>query len=100
MGRGQHDADDAPVSGVLSGDTAIARGPEHRVAALTLAVLLLVGGAMGSVNLFVDGVLREGAPRPIYAATMVACMLAAIPLIVRRRAGRWGTFGLVLLGDL
>ena len=44
-------------------------GPEHRVAALTLA-LLLVGGAMGSVNLFVDGVLRDGAPRWVYAGTM------------------------------
>jgi diguanylate cyclase (GGDEF)-like protein len=85
--------------GVLP-STAIARGPEHRVAALTLAALLLVGGAMGSVNLFVDGVLREGAPRGIYAGTMVLCMAASIPLIVRQRAGRWGTFGLVLLGDL
>jgi len=82
------------------GATAVARGPEHRVAALTLAALLLVGGAMGSVNLFVDGVLREGAPRWVYAGTMVLCMAAAIPLIVRQRAGRWGTFGLVLLGDL
>ena len=80
--------------------TAVARGPEHRVAALTLAALLLIGGAMGSVNLFVDGVLREGAPRWVYAGTMVLCMAAAIPLIVRQRAGRWGTFGLVLLGDL
>jgi diguanylate cyclase (GGDEF)-like protein len=100
MGRAQHHADDAPVSGVLSADTAIARGPEHRVAALTLAVVLLLGGAMGGVNLFVDGVLRDGAPRAIYAATMAACILAAIPLIIRRRAGRWGTFGLVMLGDL
>ena len=54
--------------------TAVARGPEHRVAALTLAALLLVGGAMGSVNLFVDGVLRDGAPRWVYAATMALCM--------------------------
>ena len=80
--------------------TAVARGPEHRVAALTLAALLLIGGLMGSVNLFVDGVLREGAPRWVYAGTMVLCMAASIPLIVRQRAGRWGTFGLVLLGDL
>src|SRR5215218_3567147 len=100
MGRAQHAADDAPVSGVLSGDTAIARGPEHQVAALTLAVLLLLGGAMGGVNLFVEGVLREGAPRAIYAATMATCIMAAIPLIIRRRASRWGTFGLVMLGDL
>jgi diguanylate cyclase (GGDEF)-like protein len=82
------------------GATAVARGPEHRVAALTLAALLLIGGAMGAVNLFVDGVLREGAPRWVYGATMALCVAAAIPLVVRQRAGRWGTFGLVLLGDL
>jgi diguanylate cyclase (GGDEF)-like protein len=86
--------------GGAPGTTAVARGPEHRVAALTLAALLLIGGAMGTVNMFVDGVLREGAPRAIYAGTMALCMLAALPLIVRQRAGRWGTFGLVLLGDL
>jgi diguanylate cyclase (GGDEF)-like protein len=82
------------------GATAVARGPEHRVAAFTLAALLLVGGVMGSVNLVVDGVLREGAPRWVYGGTMALCVAAAIPLIVRQRAGRWGTFGLVLLGDL
>jgi diguanylate cyclase (GGDEF)-like protein len=31
---------------------------------------------------------------------MLLCMAAAVPLAVRRRAGRWQTFGLVLLGDL
>ena len=76
------------------------RGPEHRVAALTLATLLLLGGSMGMANLFVDGVLREGAPRWLYATAMLICVLAAVPLAVRRRAGRWQTFGLVLLGDL
>jgi diguanylate cyclase (GGDEF)-like protein len=76
------------------------RGPEHRVAALTLAALLFVGGLMGTLNLFVDGVLREGAPRWIYGTAMLLCMAAAVPMAVRRRAGRWQTFGLVLLGDL
>jgi diguanylate cyclase (GGDEF)-like protein len=95
-GRWQYDPDDRPQPGT----TAAARGPEQRVAALTLAVLLLIGGAMGSINLFVDGVLREGAPRSVYAGTMVLCMAAAIPLIIWRRAGQWGTFALVLLGDL
>jgi diguanylate cyclase (GGDEF)-like protein len=89
-----------PYGGEAPGATAVARGPEHRIAALTLAALLLVGGAMGTVNLFLDGVLRDGAPRAVYAGTMALCMLAALPLIVRQRAGRWGTFGLVLLGDL
>jgi diguanylate cyclase (GGDEF)-like protein len=86
--------------GTSPGATAIARGPEHRVAALTLAALLLICGAMGTVNLFVDGVLRDGAPRAVYAGTMALCMLAALPLIVQQRAGRWGTFALVLLGDM
>jgi diguanylate cyclase (GGDEF)-like protein len=77
-----------------------ARGPEHRVAALTLAALLVVGGLMGTANLFVDGILREGAPRWVYGSAMALCVLAAIPLVVQRRAGRWQTFGLVMLGDL
>ena len=77
-----------------------ARGAEHRVAALTLAALLVVGGLMGTANLFVDGVLREGAARWVYGGAMVLCMLAAIPLVLVRRIGRWHTFGLVLLGDL
>ncbi len=96
MGRSERTGDD----GLLPADTAAARGAEHRVAALTLAVLLLLGGAMGSVNLFVDGVQREGAPRTVYALTMGACLVAAVLLIIRQRAGRWGTFALVLLGDL
>ena len=76
------------------------RGPEHRIAALTLGALLVLGGLMGLVNLFVDGVLRDGAPRWVYGGAMVLCIAAAVPMIVRRRAGRWHTFGLVLLGDL
>jgi diguanylate cyclase (GGDEF)-like protein len=88
---------DAPPS-VASG--AAGRGPEHRIAALTLAGVLVVGGLMGLVNLVVDGVLREGAPRWVYGGAMVLCIAAAAPMIVRQRAGRWHTFGLVLLGDL
>jgi diguanylate cyclase (GGDEF)-like protein len=80
--------------------TAVGRGPEHDLAAFTLAALLVIGGLMGSVNLFVDGVLRDGAARWVYAATMAVCVAAAIPLVVRRRAGRWQTFAMVLLGDL
>src|SRR3712207_7444838 len=59
-----------PYPTLFRSATAVARGPEHRVAALTLAALLLIGGAMGTVNLFVDDVLREGAPRWVYAGTM------------------------------
>jgi diguanylate cyclase (GGDEF)-like protein len=75
-------------------------GTEGRVAALLLAVLLVTGGAMGLVNLVLEGVVREGPGRRAYVATMAACLLLAVPLLVRRRIGRWQTFGLVLLGDL
>ena len=78
----------------------VERGPEHRVAALTLAALLVVGGLMGTANLFVDGILREGAARWVYGGAMALCVFAAIPLAVVRRIDRWHTFGLVLLGDL
>ena len=90
-----------PDGGIgVPGATAVSRGPEHRVAALTLAALLFAGGAMGMLNLVVDGVLRPGAPRLVYGTAMALCMAAALPLVARRRAGRWETFGLVLLGDL
>src|SRR3954463_15943286 len=78
----------------------LSRGPEHRVAARTLAVLLFLGGLMGTANLFVDGMIRDGAQRWLYGATMGLCMLAAVLLAARRRATRPQTFALVLLGDL
>src|SRR4051794_1059619 len=84
-------------------DSALAfmsRGPEHRVAALILAVLLFLGGLMGTANLFVDGMIRGGGPRWLYGTTMGLCMLAAVLLAARRRATRPQTFALVLLGDL
>jgi diguanylate cyclase (GGDEF)-like protein len=84
----------------LSGATAPARGPEQQVAALTLAALLVLGAVMGSINLFVEDVLGEGPLRWLYAATMAALVVAAVPLVVRKRAGRRHTFCLVLLGDL
>jgi diguanylate cyclase (GGDEF)-like protein len=70
------------------------------VAALTLAGLLFIGGLMGSFNLSVGGVVRDGAPRWIYVATMALCMLASVPLLLRERVSRGQTFALVLLGDL
>src|SRR3954451_5882767 len=78
----------------------MSRGPEHRVAALTLAVLLFLGGLMGTANLFVDGMIHGGVQRWLYGATMGLCMLAAVLLAARRRATRPQTFALVLLGDL
>jgi len=95
--RSEPGSDGGPGVTATSGP---ARGPEHRVAALTLASLLVLGGLMGSINLFVDGVLRNGPHRWLYAATMAACVLAAVPLVVRRRVSRGPTFVLVLLGDL
>ena len=76
------------------------RGTDHPIAARTLAALLGIGGLMGSVNLFVPGVLVEGPKEWIYAATMAFCVLAAVPLVVRGRVSPRHTFGLVLLGDL
>jgi diguanylate cyclase (GGDEF)-like protein len=96
-GREEPDSDDGDA-GLAA--VAMGRGPEHRVAALTLAALLVVGGLTGLVNLFVDGVLREGAPRWVYGGAMALCIAAAAPMIIRQRVSRWHTFGLVLLGDL
>ena len=79
---------------------AAGRGVERQVAAPTLAGLLFLGAAMGLVNLFVDGVLREGAPVWVYGGTMVSLLVLGVWLAFRRRVGRRETFGLVLLGDL
>jgi diguanylate cyclase (GGDEF)-like protein len=91
---------DAERTLLTAAATAVARGPEHRVAALSLAGLTFVGGVLGILNLTIDGVVRDGVARGVYAATMTVCMAIAIPLVLRQRAGRWATFGLVLLGDL
>ena len=98
VGTGAHTS--AEESSVLARLGMTERGAEHRVSAVALAILLLLGGAMGTLNLFVDGVLRTGAPRAVYAATMGLLLLMAGWLLVRRRAGVRTTFALVLLGDL
>jgi diguanylate cyclase (GGDEF)-like protein len=85
-----------PAVGVSPG----ARGYEARITALALAILVFLGGVLGSLNLAVGGVVRPGAPHWFYLATMSLCMLASVPLLLRQRVGRWATFGLVLLGDL
>jgi diguanylate cyclase (GGDEF)-like protein len=81
-------------------DTSVSRGPEHRIAALTLAALTFVAGLVGTANLFVDGTLHQGATRSSYTVAMAACLVAAVSLAVRQRAGRWQTFGLVLLVEV
>jgi diguanylate cyclase (GGDEF)-like protein len=97
IGRGEPESDGGLG---IPGPTGLTRGHEHRIAALTLGLLLVAGGLMGTINLFVDDVLRDGPQRWAYGATMAACILAAVPLVLRRRITRRHTFGLVLLGDL
>src|SRR6185312_1697084 len=55
-----------------SGLAFMSRGPEHRVAALTLAVLLFLGGLMGTANLCVDDPLRYATPLMLLFASFVA----------------------------
>lgn len=75
-------------------------GLDRRVAALSLAALLVIGALMGSINLVVDGVLRDGAPRWAYAGTMLLLFALAADLAIRGRVGQRHTLVLVLLGDL
>jgi diguanylate cyclase (GGDEF)-like protein len=78
----------------------VARGLGSPFAAPLLAALIFLGGLVGSLPLAFDGVVRDGAARWVYGATMLACVVLAVPLGVRRKAGRWQTFGLVLFADL
>src|SRR3712207_4277803 len=81
-------------------DTSVSRGPEHRIAALTLAALTFVAGLIGTANLCVDGTLHQGATRTTYTVAMAACLVAAAALAVRQRAGPWQTLGLVVLTEV
>jgi diguanylate cyclase (GGDEF)-like protein len=94
------DVPDTRSSAWSAATFAAGRGADHRITAITLAALAFAGGLMGMFNLAVDGVVRDGAGRWIYGATMALCMLMAVPLVVFGRAGRWATFTMVLLGDL
>jgi diguanylate cyclase (GGDEF)-like protein len=77
-----------------------ADGSETRLAAFCLAALLSVGAALGSMNLFIDGVLRPGPTRALYAATMLLLLVLAVALVVVRRVGPTTTAALVVVGDL
>lgn len=64
-----------------------------------LAVLAFVGGALGSLNLVVGDVLRDGAARPVYGSMMALCVLLGVllwrwPQLIDR-----GRLPLVLLAD-
>ena len=97
IGRGEPDSDGALG---IPGPAGLTPGREQRIAAVTLGLLLVIGGLIGTINLFVADVLPAGPQRWIYAATMAACLLAAVPLVLRRRVTRPHIFGLVLLADL
>ncbi|WP_369137536.1 GGDEF domain-containing protein [Modestobacter versicolor] len=74
-------------------------GTDTRVTAACLAALLGTGAALGSMNLFIDGVLRPGPTRALYAATMGVLLLSAAVLVVLRRVGPAATAALVVVGD-
>ena len=56
-------------------DAPMRRGPEHRVPASPSPPCSSSVALMGTINLFVDGVLRDGALRWVYGTTMALCML-------------------------
>jgi diguanylate cyclase (GGDEF)-like protein len=74
-------------------------GSETRVAAFSLAALLAVGASLGSLNLFIDGVLRNGPTRPLYAATMLLMLALGVVLVVLQRVDTRTTATLVVVGD-
>ncbi|RZU31222.1 GGDEF domain-containing protein [Blastococcus saxobsidens] len=81
-------------------ETPVLSGPDGGLAALAVAALLITGGLMGSVNLLVDGVLREGAGRWAYSATMLLLLSLGASIAARGRISPRHTFVLVLAGDL
>jgi diguanylate cyclase (GGDEF)-like protein len=93
-------APDPRRAGDVTGFPRLERLSEGRLTALTVAALLVTGGLMGSANLFVDGVLVEGAGRWAYGTTMVALLVLGGSIAARGRVGRQHTFALVLAGDL
>ncbi|WP_222267544.1 GGDEF domain-containing protein [Modestobacter marinus] len=85
--------------GVVPGHDQPSRS-DSRLVAWCLAGLLAAGAAVGLTNLFVEGVLREGASRPVYVAALGAAVLTAGYLVWRQRVSPAATAGLVALGDV
>jgi diguanylate cyclase (GGDEF)-like protein len=75
-------------------------GSETRLTALCLAAVLVVGAGLGSLNLAMDGVLREGPLRAVYAVTMVLLLALGVLLVVRRRVDTATIAVLVVIGDV
>lgn len=81
----------------------LVRGPgrtDGRTAARLIAALLVVGAGLGSLNLLVDGVLRPGGTRWVYAGAMASLVALAVVVRVRDRLGPRFVAVLVLVGDL
>ncbi len=81
----------------------LVRGPgrtDGRTAARLIAALLVVGAGLGSLNLLVDGVLRPGGTRWLYAGAMALLVALAVVVRVRDRLGPRFVAVLVLVGDL
>ena len=95
MRRGRRGTDRAPGGAAPAG-----RAGDQRLTAWCLAALLGAGAALGSMNLFIDGVLREdGVSRPVYAATMALLVVLAAALAVWQSVGPGVTAVLVVVGD-
>ncbi|OMQ14488.1 hypothetical protein A7K94_0216275, partial [Modestobacter sp. VKM Ac-2676] len=73
---------------------------DNRVAAWCLAALLAVGSGLGSLNLFIDGVLREGPTRWLYLGAMAGLLVLGVALAVRRQVEPATTAALVIVGDV
>jgi diguanylate cyclase (GGDEF)-like protein len=80
--------------------TRAVRAGDDRLTAWCLAALLGVGAALGSLNLFIDGVLQDGVARVAYAATMLALVALGAVLAVRQQAGARTASVLVVAGDV
>ena len=96
-GRGEPDPDGAPGAR-RRGDAPRARAPGRRPHPRPAARARRARWAASTCSS--TTCCATGPQRWLYGATMVACLLAAVPLVVRQRVSRWHTFGLVLLGDL
>jgi diguanylate cyclase (GGDEF)-like protein len=90
----------APAPGTGTRAAPLPSAFERRIAPLSLAALLAVGALMGSLNLFVDGVLRDGGARWAYTGTMLLLFVLAAVLARARRIRQPHILGLVLLGDV
>ncbi|HEV7725291.1 MAG TPA: GGDEF domain-containing protein [Modestobacter sp.] len=91
--------DDPSVGWSLAEVTRAVRDGDARLTAWCLAALLGSGAALGGLNLIIDGVLRDGAYRLVYAATMLIILALGVVLAVRQRAGQGVASVLVVVGD-